>query len=118
MTTQAPLKVGDQLACRMDHDYWSLVTIEKITPTGRIDLGGGIVLNPDLTERGRRLRYSYHRVTPEIMEKIKNQEKKRSLRETCKGIADGFCRRIPALSLDQLRILADGLTALKEKVEK
>jgi len=118
MTTHAPLKVDDQLACCLDHDLWSLVTIEKITPTGRLDIGG-IVLNPDLTQRGRRYsRYSYHHLTPEIIEKLERQENMRVLRETCRDIVNSFFSILSSLSLEQLRILADDLTALKENIEK
>ena len=117
--THDPLKAGDQLACSLDHVLWSLVTVEKITATGRIDLGGGIVLNPDLTQRGRRYsRYSYYRITPEIIEKLEHQETMRSLRETCRDIMNTCFMLLNSISKDQLRILADGLVALKEKVEK
>ena len=68
---------GDKLVFR-DHGRYVTDTVEKVTPSGRIVMKGGMTLNPDLTVR-RRHKYSgaaYKAMipTPELLEKVRRQE--------------------------------------------
>ncbi|MGE6347920.1 hypothetical protein ACQKIY_25400 [Bacillus mycoides] len=62
------LKVGDEVAMensRFAHTKWSIYKIIKITPSGRLNLGYGTVVNPDGSIRGNAYAYIY-KVTGEI----------------------------------------------------
>lgn len=113
MTENEPLKAGDQLAC-LSENKWSLVTIDRITPSGRIVIGD-TTLNPALSVRGGGYSKVYSRVTPEIMNRIK----KYVVQEFCRKIAGELIEYIPDLSLDQLRIIVDSILAtLKEMIDQ
>jgi hypothetical protein len=65
------IKVGDELALSYGSG-WRITKVAKVSPTGRITLAGGTVLNPDLSVRGEG---SWSRtvasvVTPKILETI------------------------------------------------
>ncbi|HDR7066943.1 TPA: hypothetical protein QCW42_004049 [Bacillus cereus] len=66
------LEVGDEVAIensRFSHCRWSLYKIIKITPSGRLNLKHGIVINPDGSIRGNK--YSYiHEATDDIRNHI------------------------------------------------
>lgn len=70
------LEVGDKLAFRINHGQdWSLDTIRKITPSGRM-VTDHYTVNPDMSIRGRRT-FGPHRaelVTADILAAIKHQQ--------------------------------------------
>lgn len=66
------LKVGDEVAMqnsRFSHVKWSIYKILKITPSGRLNLEYGTVINPDGSVRGNAYAYIY-KVTGEIRKHI------------------------------------------------
>jgi len=73
--------VGDELAfhCGSHTSYWMIHKITKISKSGRISCGG-YELNPDLTIRGRRDRWSGpwtgEPVTQEILDEIEDARKR------------------------------------------
>lgn len=76
---QTTFKVGDKLAFRYGFGagFWSILTIEKITSSGRY-ICGPFTLNPDLTVRGRKGRlaspYRAQAVTPKILTLYERQK--------------------------------------------
>lgn len=81
------VKVGDMLAFRYGHRLpeFQLCKVERITPTGRI-VCGQYTLNPDLSIRGERPRWStgpYRAevITPEISEIIERKKLARRVKD-------------------------------------
>lgn len=70
------LNVGDKVAVLQQSfrgRYWALSTIEKITPSGRMNISNGFVINPDGTFRGDVHRTIYQ-VTDEIIESMEKRK--------------------------------------------
>lgn len=70
------LKSGDEVAYlqkTLNGVMWRVATVEKVTPSGRLNLPSGFVVNPDGYFRGDKFRTIYP-VTEEIREEIKKVE--------------------------------------------
>ena len=68
--------VGDELAVRNQLTGWTVIKIQKITKTGRLNCGR-YTLNPDLTIRGSTGSYGPYRaqiITDEIREQIRRRK--------------------------------------------
>lgn len=71
------LKVGDKVAVD-NSDHWhrnnySIHTVEKITPTGRIKLSSGSVYFPNGKKVGESYCYPLRQLTPEIIELVRRR---------------------------------------------
>lgn len=71
------LKAGDEVAYLLKTskgERWAIVKIVKVTPTGRINLPNGYVVNPDGKFRG----INQNRIHP-VTEKIRKSQEKAHL---------------------------------------
>lgn len=79
---KAEVKVGDTIAFHDRYYSWSLATVTKITPSGRLSCTNGTVLNPNLTVRGRGEWDNFYKgeiPTEELLKKINKQHLVRKL---------------------------------------
>ena len=68
--------VGDELVVRNQLTGWTVIKIQKITKTGRLNCGH-YTLNPDLTVRGSKGSYGPYQaqiITDEIREQIRRRK--------------------------------------------
>ena len=107
MSNANTLKVGDELAFHFRAgsgcSRWEIRKIDKITPTGRIKIGG-FELNPDLTVRGERgwnSPYCAEPVTDVIRKAVKRQNNISLLSQTKFGsLSDDQLNRIVAIRME------------------
>ena len=77
-------KAGDQLVLKHRYGDWQIITVGRVTPSGRL-VCGNYTLNPDLTVRGRgdwSAVYRAEPVTPEIRTEVLRQRNRRLLVHT------------------------------------
>ena len=72
------LKQGDEIAVDESstwyRNYYKILTVEKITPTGRIKLSDGSQYYPDGRKVGDNYKTPLRQITPEILELIKRRK--------------------------------------------
>lgn len=82
MTWVSALQVGDKVASvhrRFGEEVWQILTVEKVTPSGRLNLSFGYTVNPDGTFRGDSFRTIYQ-MTPKIQESVDKQHLRREIK--------------------------------------
>ena len=89
-TEGGQMTVGDKLILRHDR-YAEILTIERITKSGRIK-AGGYEFNPDLTVRGQGRWKQAEMATQEKLERI---EAERRVAKARKGLRDTVWFRVP-----------------------
>ena len=85
---EVEVKVGDSLAFQDTQNAWTLATVTKVTPSGRIVCTNGQVLNPNLTVRGIDTWSKWYRgciPTEKILRIIRKQHLIRELMDKLRG---------------------------------
>lgn len=93
------LQVGDFVAHKAGsgHNYWAVAKITRITPSRRMNLSNGTIINPDGSIRGDKY-FCIHPVTEDIRMKVWRQKAIYSLKKDLK---------IENLTNEQLKLLLE-----------